>query len=95
MKLLKIETIEAAYKNKLENSLKCPQKQIDLSDCAKLATNKFNSFVESIPVDITLPENATNGDVLKALFPESSSKLSKVFANSSMVDWWNDLYERK
>lgn len=49
----------------------------------------------------SLPDNATNGDVIKALFPNENIKLSSGFYESYSrnisfkYDWWNAPYTKE
>ena len=47
----------------------------------------FASLIESFVKGTPIPDNATNGDVIKALFPDYNKHLSWFF------DWWNSPYK--
>lgn len=82
----------------------CPGFEKD--DCFKLKDNIKEEWTEikNVPVvpAIPIPENATNGDVIKALFPRIKIKKFPTFLRviegeeyiPMTYDWWNSPYKR-
>ncbi len=50
--------------------------------------NIFNIIKNGTPI----PENATNGDVIKALFP--NAQICGVVGENLEKSWWNALYQK-
>lgn len=53
---------------------------------------------------VKIPDNATNGDVIKALFPQMNTKKLKtatvmrihnIFSASCDLEWWNAPYKKE
>ena len=63
----------------------------------------FNKDLKAIHDGTPIPDNATNGDMIKALFPEAEIIINKKNMISWMykgmiktypLDWWNAPYKR-
>ncbi len=54
--------------------------------------------IDDAPTVFELPDNPTNGDMIKAMFPTLSFNaiLSKMYAScgQGLLEWWNAPYER-
>ena len=71
----------------------------DRQEVLKLVNDVDNSENYNVPIHntIIIPQNATNGDMIKALFPmfvESEKNYDAVEINFKN-DWWNTPYESK
>jgi len=60
---------------------------------SKKCTGKYNDCVECYKShSVEIPDNATNGDVIKALF---SKDIADVIKNRMIGDWWNESYKEE
>ena len=72
--------------------------------CINGIDNEFIPIVQEAPTvpAIPIPDNATNGDVIKALFPRIKTKKFTTFLRviegeeyiPMTYDWWNAPYKR-
>lgn len=69
---------------------------------AETGALETQSRVREMPAIMNIPNNATNGDVIKALFPNVKSKHGLVFVNFSLdkvvgstvtKEWWSTPYK--
>ena len=58
--------------------------------------SKAIKALEEQKTGITIPDNATNGDVIKALFPNGVPKdVIWTLSFDKCLDWWNAPYKRE
>ena len=60
-----------------------------------LPVNIFLDLIESVENGVSIPNNATNGDVLKIIFPDGipSGKDSDDYFVKTDTDWWDAPYK--
>ena len=58
-------------------------------ECGYIATECYNAIYRGSPLPIS--DNATNGDVIKVMFPELGIN-SPLRCNN--LDWWNAPYQK-
>lgn len=66
-------------------------------DC-EIVNDDLFAVAKSIRNGTPLPENPTNGDMIKALFPSvvnSTMDLVEVFNINRAKKWWNTLYKEE
>jgi hypothetical protein len=104
--LISKKAIKTAYKEALINNLVDKDRNIDLSEHAEIPSNAFNEFVDKVPTvpAIPIPDNATNGDVLKSLLYGKAIITEfihdvNISVNTNVIgqfdmEWWNSPYKR-
>ena len=77
----------------------------DGEGCDILPENIFTGLIESVTNGVSIPDNATNGDVIKAMFPSDKGELKDTNDNvlAYILDdlfmlylsdyWWNKPYK--
>lgn len=75
------------YKNELER-LKANQ----LVKCGVNQVEKFIKNEDIIPTVLTIPNNPTNGDMIKAMFPKYYQGILGYLDNTK---WWNTPYKKE
>ena len=64
--------------------------------------NNRKILKNAVVIDIPIPNNATNGDVIKAMFPNTSLHINEMSHTiwvgyeemSFRIDWWNAPYQK-
>lgn len=100
-------SIDAIYKNHMNGEEGVKQDLENLHGSAACFSETLQDAVESIEElptvpAIPIPDNATNGDVIKALFPRIKTKKFTTFLRviegeeyiPMTYDWWNSPYKR-
>ena len=84
----------------IQKETMCNTVREEVRNSVNKALNK-NGVIDNAPIvnTITIPENATNGDIIKTLFPtidKHQNMLLENHSNNILFDneWWNTPYRK-
>lgn len=64
----------------------------------KGASDLLQGKIEGMPQVVVIPDNTTNGDMIKAMFPKmfcDTKGQTEEFTGMTLKDWWNAPYKKE